>query len=142
MCHLKSLIFNQLYMQIETIADQIHPQPKNVLNEGQDQNKKNSCYCMFSLLHLRFDFYGKIHVKNMQCVQSVPITFQSFALLSVAKVSLSQCSRALLLQSYSLSKPKANFLRKNQLSLWDRFSETKVRRIHSLFKLVLTPVST
>ena len=81
---------------------------------GQDQTRKTpvtECFvcCVFVLFSM-----AKSMLRMGNCVRFCFHNIYSFA-LSVAKVSLSQCSRVSLLQSNSLNKPKANFRRKNQL---------------------------
>ena len=57
---------------------------------------------------------AKSMLRKSSVFVSVAITLHSFA-LSAGKVLLAQCSRVSLLLGNSLNKPKANFLRKNQL---------------------------
>ena len=89
---------------------------------------------MFSLLRLCLFSMARSMLRICSVFVSVPMTFHSFA-LSASKVSLGQCYRVSLLQNNSLNKPKANFLINNQLSSWDGFSETQVKRIHGPFEL-------
>ena len=71
---------------------------------------------------------------------SVAVRFHSFA-LSAVKVPLAQCSRASVLWSNSLSKPKANFLTKESTVSRGTtiFRREVIEQFHN--KLLLCPKS-